>query len=129
GIAEKVRGFELASRSGGEARVDVLVNVIRISGPYPAPEPYGVALLVCMAATFYWMLVRRRGYAFVLGLPALAIETTGLSLTYFRALWIGAVIVGVLALGLRPRRHGRILGVGLVTLALVFVSLGRLEQN
>src|SRR5207247_665972 len=53
GIAETIFGFELASRSGGALRVESELATVRISGPYPVPEPYALSLLMTFAATLY----------------------------------------------------------------------------
>ncbi len=55
GIAERIFGFELASVTGGSVRFDAVIDQTRISGPYPVPEPYALTLIVCFAATLYWV--------------------------------------------------------------------------
>jgi hypothetical protein len=103
GLAEKIRGFELASLSGGTERVDHTIGLVRISGPYGFPEPYALALLVCLAGTLYWMQARR-GAAWWIGSAIAVAQMAALSLTFFRVAWIGAVVIAAAAFGLRPKR-------------------------
>jgi O-antigen ligase len=114
GLASKVMGFELASLSGGTPRLDTSIGVIRISGPYDVPEPYALSLLVCLAGTLYWAQLRRAGGLWV-GCGIAAIELAAIGLTFFRAAWIGAIVVVAAAFGLRPKRALR----AFVVLALV----------
>ena len=128
GIGETVFGFDLASRSGGVPRFDAALGIVRISGPYGAPEPYALALLVCFAVTLAWMQLRR-GPSLVLGGVIAVLEVTAISLTFFRAAWISMIIVFVTALGLRPQRLRRLVGVTAAVAAIGFLALGSLEQN
>ena len=63
GIAEHLFGFELASLSGSTARFDQSIGVVRISGPYAAPEVFGLSLVLCLAATCLWLQMRPRLFA------------------------------------------------------------------
>jgi O-antigen ligase len=131
GIAEKVGGFDLAKKSGGAAQgianaADVATGAFRIAGPYPWPETYGLSLVICLAATLYWLQLRR---TWVLGAFVLALETTAIAFAFFRAIWIAAVIVVIAALGLRPQRFERLVGVvAVVGVALLLIS-APLTQN
>lgn len=128
GLAEKIWGFQLATLTGGSVRFDAVVDQTRISGPYPAPEPYALTLLVCFAATVWWTATRRDGRR-RWGLAIAALQVLGISLALFRAAWIGALLVAVAALGIRPRRFGRLFGVSLVIGALALAGTSLLEQN
>lgn len=127
GLAERSWGFELASRSGGVPRFDPSIGLVRVSGPYDFPEPYALALLACLAATLAWAQLRHGGARW-LGLGIAMLELAAIGFTYFRAAWIGALVVVALAFGLRPHRALRALAVcavlGGLTLggALVFGS-------
>src|SRR5205807_2389560 len=50
GIAEHILGFQLATLAGSQVRFDTKINAVRVSGPYPGPETYGLTLLMCLAA-------------------------------------------------------------------------------
>jgi O-antigen ligase len=128
GVAQKVIGFELASYSGGTARVDQAIDVVRTAGPYSVPEVYAVVLLVCLGATLWWMLVRGRP-VYPVGIMAVGLQLAGLGVTLFRAALIGAILILVAAFGLRP---GRVLRVAVVTvLAGIVLALGyvQLQDN
>lgn len=126
GIAEWWLGFELASRSGGIPRLDLETGAIRVAGPYIAPEPYAVSLVLCLAGTIYWTITRRRH---MLGTVIVLLELWAIGLTLFRAAWIAAVAVVVVTLGMRPRRAGRAL-VTMATVGVVVVLLfGQLGDN
>lgn len=128
GIASRVAGFELASLSGGEARFDENVDLVRISGPYSVPEAYALTLLICLAATLWWTQMRGRA-SYAVGWLAVGIELTAIGLTLFRAAWIGAVIILVAALTLRRGQGLRAVavtaGLGLV----LTVGLTQLQHN
>ena len=132
GIAGKLAGFELASRTGGDLRITSEQGggtVTRISGPYPAPEVYAVALIVCFAATLYWVLSRPSTSRWVVAGTAMALELTGLTLTLFRAGWVGGVIVVIAAFGLRPKRFGRIFAVAAAIAAIGLAGTTQLSHN
>jgi hypothetical protein len=132
GVGGKLAGFELATRTGGDLRVTSEQGggtVTRISGPYPAPEVYAVALIVCFAATLYWVLSRPSTSRWLIGGTAAALEITGLALTLFRAGWIGGVIVVIAAFGLRPKRFGRIFAVVAAIAALGLAGTTQLAHN
>ena len=54
GIVDFAVGLNLESYVGTVRREEL--GIFRLSGPYGAPEPYGLALVVCFAATCYWFL-------------------------------------------------------------------------
>jgi hypothetical protein len=130
GIAERIWGFELATlTSGGSVRFDAAVDATRISGPYPAPEPYAVTLIVCFAATLYWLLSRKRGSPYMWGVVFGAIEVSALGLALFRAGWIAGVLVLIASFGLRPGRFGRLFAVGGIICLVAFFATAQLQQN
>src|SRR5205814_617138 len=53
-VCERILGFQLATLSGGEVRLETN-NLVRVSGPYPVPEILVVVLVICLGATLYWM--------------------------------------------------------------------------
>jgi O-antigen ligase len=127
GIAEKALGFELASRARGSVRFDPGIGIVRISGPYPAPETYALSLLICLAATLYWVQVRRPR-PLVLGGSALLLEATALGFTFFRAAWIAAVVVVVVLLS-RPGRYARTLLIVTYAVAIGLLAFTQLQHN
>jgi O-antigen ligase len=132
GIAGKLVGFELASRTGGELRITSEQGggtVTRISGPYQAPEVFAVALIVCFAATLYWILSRPTTTRLIWGLAAVSLEVAALALTLFRAGWIAGIIVVIVAFGLRPKRFARVLGVAVAIGAIGLAATTQLERN
>jgi O-antigen ligase len=110
GIAEWVFGFSLASATGGTPRLEA-PGVVRISGPFRVPEPFALSLTICFASTVYW-IQSRRGSAALAGMLVAALELIAIGFTLFRVAWVAAVVVGVVALGLRPRRFARGLRIG-----------------
>jgi O-antigen ligase len=130
GLAERMLGFELASLSGATARFDTAIEGVRISGPYEAPEPYGLALVICLAATLYWLLRRRPvGIARTMTLAIVAVQLLAIFFTFFRVGWISAAIVMVTALGLRPRRYARLLGTLVIAGVFCAFALSQLEHS
>jgi O-antigen ligase len=129
GIAERIFGFELATLTGGNVRFDAAIDQTRISGPYPAPEPYALSLLICFAATLYVIASRRgaRGHLLAWGIATL--QVVGIALSLFRAAWIGAILVLIASIGVRPGRFGRAFGVTAVVLAIAFAAASGLQQN
>ena len=128
GLAQKVFGFELASFTGGEVRFDQNIGVVRISGPYPVPETYVLAMALTLAATLCWMQIRR-GTAIMVGSVLAAVQIAAIFVTFFRAGWISALIVVIAAFGLRPRKYGRLIAVVAAIGAVVFVAFGQLQAN
>ena len=122
GIGERMFGFDLASSiKGASVFYDPAIDAVRISGPYEAPEPYGLALVLCLAATLFWLRIRPRAQNIRLAAFAvIALYLVALYFNYFRTGWISAVVVVAVSLGLRPRRFGRTV----VTLAIVAAVLG-----
>jgi O-antigen ligase len=127
GIAERIGGFELASLTGGSVRFDANIDTTRISGPYPAPEPYALSLVICFAATLYWILSRRRGRGYVWALVLAGLQVAGIGLALFRAGWIAAILVVISALGFRPGSVGRAFAVTAITLTIVFAAFLQLQ--
>ncbi len=128
GLGERVFGYELASLTGGVQRFDENIQLTRISGPYPGPETYSLSLVLCLAATLYWMQAVR-GAAWVAGSAIVALEATAIGLTFFRAAWIAALVVVIAAFGIRRRRYTRLFAVTGVVLAVLAVALGELESD
>jgi O-antigen ligase len=128
GIIESVSGFSLASYSGGQLRYESELGVVRISGPYPVPEPYALSLVVCLAATLYWLQIRH-GRARLLATAVAALELTAIGLTLFRAAWIAAALVVIASLALRPRRFMRPILVAGAIAALAFGASTQLATN
>ena len=128
GVAERVMGFELASLSGGERRYDDVIGATRISGPYSVPETYALSLVICLAATLYWLQSRGRG-PYIWGILIVALEISGIAFSYFRAAWIAALLVLVGSLGIRPRRFARTFVVAGVIGSLAFAGTTQLEHH
>jgi hypothetical protein len=129
GIAERIFGFELATLTGGTVRFDDAIDVTRISGPYPAPEPYALSLVICLAASFYWLLSRKPnssyGWAVVLSIVQLA----AIALALFRAGWIAALLVVIAIFGFRPARLGRAFTVTVFVAAVALAGTSQLQHN
>jgi hypothetical protein len=129
GIAERIWGFELASLTGGTARFDAAIDTTRISGPYPAPEPYALTLAICLAATLYWLNTRRRGSGYGWGLALIGIQGTAIALALFRAGWLAAILVVIAAFGYRPGRFGRTFAVAGIVGAVALAASTQLQSN
>lgn len=129
GIAERVLGFQLATLRGGTVRFDAAINQTRISGPYSGPEPYVLTLIICFAATLFWIRSRRRGTSYSWALVAVSLQVTAIALVYFRAAWIAAVIVVIATFGFRPGRFGRLFAVTGIVLALALAATSQLREN
>lgn len=129
GIASKVLGFQLATLTGGDVFFDRNIDLVRISGPYPVPEMYALVLVMCLAATLYWIQLRARDYVYMVGATIVGLELLAIGITFFRAAWISAIIVIIAAFGIRPKRFGRLIAVVGTVGALVFVAYGQLEGN
>jgi hypothetical protein len=128
GVAERIWGFELASFAGGVVRFDEAVHEARVSGPYPVPETYALSLVVCLAATLYWMQTRRRGVPIWAVLIA-GLEIAGIAFSLFRAAWIAGIIVLVASFGLRPRRFVRVVMVAGLVSAIIVAVTAPFESN
>jgi O-antigen ligase len=128
GIGERIVGFELASLSGGEVRYDELIGITRVSGVYAVPEPYALSLIICFAATLYWLQVRGRG-PYIWGILMAALEVGGIAFSYFRAAWIAALLVIIGSFGIRPRRFGRTVAVATVVGVLALSGTTQLESR
>jgi O-antigen ligase len=129
GIAQKITGFELATLTGGSVRFDAAVETTRISGPYPAPEPYVLSLSICFAATLYWLLTRKRGSQIGWPLVLAGLQVAGIALALFRAGWIAAILVVLASFGFRPGRYGRTFAVTGLVAALAFAATTQLERD
>jgi O-antigen ligase len=129
GIAERIAGFELASLTGGSARFDAAIETTRVSGPYPAPEPYVLSLSICFAATLYWILTRKRGSRMGWGLTLAGLQVAGIALALFRAGWIAAILVVLASFGYRPGRFGRAFALTGLAAALALAATTQLESN
>jgi hypothetical protein len=129
GLAERIFGFELATLTGGSVRFDAAVDTTRVSGPYPAPEPYALSLIICLGATFFWILSRPRGKGYGWGLVLMSLQLTGIALALFRAGWIAAVLVAIASLGYRPGRFGRTFVVTILAVAVGFAATTQLQSS
>lgn len=129
GLAERLFGFQLATLTGGTVRFDAAVDTTRVSGPYPAPEPYALSLVVCFGATLYWILSRPRGSRYWWGVALMGLQLTGIALALFRAGWIAAVLVAIATLGYRPGRFGRAFTVTIVAMAVGLAATTQLEHS
>ncbi len=110
----------------GLPRYDAAIGGVRVSGPYSVPEVYALVLLSCLAAAMMWMQLRRQ---FLLGGLAVAVITTGIALSYFRAAWIGGLFIMVGSLGIRRYRYGRMITVFSIALALGYFAFTQLETD
>lgn len=129
GIGEHIWGFQLATLRGGTVRFDSAIDQTRISGPYPAPETYALSLIVCFAATLYWILSRKRGSSYGWALALAGIQLAGIGFALFRAAWIAAIIVLIASIAFRPGRFGRTFAVTVTAIALVVAATAQLQQN
>lgn len=122
GLLEKLVGIQLNT-----VRFDPGIGTVRLAGPYDAPEPYGLALVICLAATLFWLQMRQRTRAIqIAGFVIVVLYLSAIFFTFFRVAWISAVIVLLTSLGLRPKHFGRSLGrmaVAGIIIGLVFVQL------
>jgi O-antigen ligase len=131
GVAERIFGFELATFAGGAVRIDQVPGeapVSRVSGPFPVPEPYALSLIVCLAATLYWLQTRKGG-GYGWGVLFASFELGGLAFSLFRAAWIAGLIVVIASFGIRPRRFARALAVAGFVGAIAVAATTQLEQN
>ncbi|WP_328392820.1 O-antigen ligase family protein [Streptomyces sp. NBC_00390] len=121
GITERLFAYELASRSGGSARVDHEIGgIVRVSGPYSVPEVYALVLALTLAATLFWWMSgrvrgnQRRGLVDLVGPVLAAVQITGMAISLFRVAWACALLILVVGLGLRSRRRIRLAVAGVV---------------
>jgi O-antigen ligase len=76
-----------------------------------------------------FLLQLRGGLGLALGLPLVVLELSAIGLTLFRTAWIGAVIVIVIGLALRPRRIIRLALAALIAGGIALAAIGPLEGN
>jgi O-antigen ligase len=87
-----------------------------------------LSLLMCLADTLYVTQLRGRSY-YLLGGIAITIELLGITFTFFRGAAIAALVVVVVAIGWRPRRYARLLGVAALVAAVAAVVLVQAGDN
>jgi O-antigen ligase len=125
-LLEWALGFQLSTLSGYSPFVDTTAGVVRVSGPYQDPSAYGGVMVVCLAATVYWMTTER---AYIAGTVALLIETLSLAPTFTKTIWGAGFVTLVLALGLRRRGGSRLFLVGLYSSTVIGVIYTLLHTN
>jgi O-antigen ligase len=89
---------------------------------------YGLTLLVCFGATLYWLQARGSRVGLVAGSAAI-VELVAIVLTFFRATWIGAIVVLIAAFGVRPRRFARLLAVTATIVIVLLAVAAPLQGN
>jgi O-antigen ligase len=126
GIAEKLLGFELATRSGGAVRS---TRGWGSCGSRAVPGSRAVRADAADrdGATLYWLQARRPP-AYLVGGIALVLQAAAIGLTFFRTAWIAAALVLVMAL-MRPGRHARSVLIVAYVLALTGLAFTQLEQD
>jgi O-antigen ligase len=129
GVAQRIWGFEFATLTGGSVRFDAVVDETRVSGPYPAPEPFALTLIICFAATLYWIQTRRRGSTYWWAVLIAGLELAAIGFSLFRAAWIGAILVVIASFGIRPGRLGRTFAVASLVALVGLAAAAQLEQN
>lgn len=97
-------GFDFSTFSGFAQFEDRAAGAVRAGGPYPTPSALGAVMVVCLAATLYWMQSEK---AWVLGGGVFALEVIGLAPTLTKTVWGAAFVTIILALGLRQRISSR----------------------
>jgi O-antigen ligase len=115
GLLEWGTGLSLATFSGLAPFVDRAAGVVRVTGPYGDPSSYGGVLLICLAATFYWIEAERQ---LVVGGAAAMIQILALGPIFTRTVWGAGFVVVVMMLGLRARTSTR------TVLVLVYGAIG-----
>jgi hypothetical protein len=131
GIAEKVLGFQLSSFYGTTpigitGPADVASGLFRITGPYPYSEMYGLALTICLAATLYWVRVQPRK---LMGSAVVALELVAIYFTFFRVVWIAALVICLMSFEVSPRRLQRLYVVVVAVCALAIAASGPLRTS
>jgi len=104
GLAEWKFGFELATLSHHSVFFDPYAHVVRVSGPYGDPTAYGGVLVVCIAATCFW--VRQRDSRWLAPL-LLLLEVVGLAPSYTKTIWLAGLVTLILGLGVSRRVNAR----------------------
>jgi O-antigen ligase len=94
---------------------------LRVSGPFPTDDMLAVALLICFAATLFWIQCNTPS-RLPLGAIVVALELLGIYFTFFRGAFIAVLAIIVLGLGLRPRKYARLFTVAGVVAALAVVA-------
>lgn len=125
GLLEWVAGFQLATLSGFSPFIDQGAGVVRVGGPYGDPSTYGGVLVICLAATIYFMESRR---AYLVGGSALFIEVLGLVPSFTKTIWGAGFVTVVIALGFRARGRSRTIRTALVA-SLIVGTAYTLVQN
>jgi O-antigen ligase len=111
-------GFELATIAGYEPFVDATAGVVRAGGPYPDPSVFGGVMVVCLAATVYWM---QRNRAYALGSAVIALELVSLIPTFTKTVWGAGFVATIIALGLRQKMTSRLVLVSFYAVTLLGV--------
>lgn len=126
GVLQYVFDFELATRSGGTPLYDAAIDRVRVSGPFANSEAYAVALLACYSATLCWL---RLGAPRAVAITIIGLELVAIGVSFFRAAWIGALLVTAVALLWRTgaRRHPRLVVAALVALVVIGFGLTRFD--
>jgi O-antigen ligase len=75
------------------------------------------------------MLSRRPGTGRLWPFVLAGLQVAGIALVLFRAAWIGALLVVIASIGIRPGRFGRTFVVAGIVAAIAFAATSGLEQN
>jgi O-antigen ligase len=96
---------------------------VRVSGPFPLAEIYSLSLLICYAATLCWHRLRRAGW-FSIPTAIAVVELAAIGITYFRAAWLGALVVTAFAFAYVLRARARPVVGSAILIALVLIAFG-----
>jgi O-antigen ligase len=126
GVAEKVTGVHLNT-----VRFDPAIGTVRLAGPFNAPEPYGLSLVLCLAATLLWLQMKQRGRNVQIAVLIISvIDLVAIFFTFFRVAWLAAIIVLIASFALRPQRLGqslRRIAVAVLILGVVAMELDKVS--
>lgn len=126
GMAEKFAGVHLNT-----VRFDSSIETVRLAGPFSAPEPYGLSLVLCLAATLYWLQIRPRARKVQIAVViVVGLDLVAIFFTFFRIAWLSAIVVIVASLALRPQHLGqslRRITVAMLILGVVVTELDRVS--
>ena len=126
GVGEKLTGIHLNT-----VRFDAQIDTVRLAGPFSAPESYGLAVVLCLAATLYWLQMRQRARTVQIAvLIIVALDLVATFFTFFRVAWLAAILVVVASLALRPQHLGqnlRRITVAALILGVLVVELDRVS--